>query len=127
MAQVFGAALGVLGVALLARLVVEWRRYAEGTHLITRRQMALRIASAIDLVVLLGLVGLGARLRFTTAEGAAIYWSICLVLAFVAVLLAIWDLRLLRRAAGHRRAESLRRLSQYIRRLEQSRPPVSPQ
>ena len=126
MAQLFGGALGVLGVALLARLVVEWRRYADGTHLITRRQMVLRIASAIDLVVLLGLVGLGAAIGFTTARAAAVYWSICLALAFLAVVLALWDLRLLRRAAGHRRAESLRRLSQYIRQLEQIRGPVPP-
>ncbi len=121
MAQLFGGALGVLGVALLARLVLEWRRYSEGTHLITRRQMVLRAVSAADLVLLLGLVGVGARVGFTTAKGAAVYWSICLLLAFVAIVLALWDLRLLRGAAGCRRAESMRRLSQYIRRLEQSR------
>jgi len=121
MAQLFGAVLGVLGVALLARLVLEWRRYSEGTHLITRRQLILRAVSAADLVVLLGLVAIGARVGFVSAEGAAVYWTICLVLAFVAIVLALWDLRLLRGAAGRRRAQSMRRLSQYIRRLEQSR------
>ncbi len=121
MAQLFGGALGVLGVALLARLAVEWRRYSAGTHLITRRQMILRVVSAADLVVLLVLVGVGAHLGFTTARGAATYWMSCLALAFVAIVLALWDLRLLRSAAGRHRAEGMGRLSRYIRRLEQSR------
>jgi len=120
-AWLLSIAVAVLGVALLARLVLEWRRYSEGTHLITRRQLILRAVSAADLVVLLGLVAIGARVGFVSAEGAAVYWTICLVLAFVAIVLALWDLRLLRGAAGRRRAQSMRRLSQYIRRLEQSR------
>ncbi len=121
MAYLFGGALGVLGVALLVRLVVEWRRYADGKHFITRRQMILRIASAVDLLVLLVLVAAGVRVGFGSAETAFAYWGACLVLAFAAMALAAWDLSLLRRTRGRRRAESFRRLSTYVRRLEQSR------
>ncbi len=121
MAHFFGGALGVLGVVLLARLGIEWRRYALGVHLISRRQMILRAVSAAVLLVLLVLVGLGMYVGFRTAEFAATYWSICLVLAFTAIVLAIWDLRVVRRTAGLRRAESFRRLSAYIRTLERAR------
>lgn len=121
MAQFFGGALGVLGVVLLVRLTIEWRRYARGVHLISRSQMIGRIISAGVILALLMLVAVGMRVEFRTAEFAAIYWSICLALAFAAIVLAIWDLRVLRRRTKQRRAESYRRLSAYIRTLERAR------
>ncbi|MGD9496894.1 MAG: hypothetical protein AB7Y46_11380 [Armatimonadota bacterium] len=122
MAYLIAALLGALGVVLLARLLVEWRRYVEGNHLITRPQMILRVISAVDLVLLLVLIAAGARVGFGSAEAALAYWGLCLLLAFAAIALAAWDLLLVRRGWGRRRAESFRRLSVYIRRLEQSRP-----
>lgn len=121
MAYFFAGALVLLAGALIARLVGEWRRYAGGQHVITRRQMGLRIASAADLVVLLALVGAGARIRFSNVESGIAYWGACIVLAVAAMVLAGWDLRLLRRTFQRRRAESYRRLSSYIRQLERSR------
>lgn len=121
MAQWFAAILGLLALVLLVRLVFEWRRYASGGHVIGRRQMALRVASAIDLLVLLALVMVGARLGFATAGIAAVWWAVCLGLALAAMVMAVIDLTMLRRNHGKRRAESYRKLSMYIRRLEQSR------
>lgn len=121
MAQWFGAGLALLAGILLARLAWEWHRYARGGHIITRRQMTLRIASAVDLVVLLVLVAIGARLDFASATWMVVYWAVCLGLALAAMIMALLDLRLLRRTIGRRRAERYRRLSEYIRRLEQGR------
>jgi len=121
MARWFAAILGLLALVLLVRLALEWRRYVTGGHVIGRRQMALRVASAVDLVVLLALVLAGARLDFHTAGAALIYWVTCLALAVAAMVMAIIDLRILRATHGKRRAESYRRLSMYIRRLEQTR------
>lgn len=127
MARWFAAVLGLLALALLVRLVLEWRRYATGGHVIGRRQMTLRVVSAVDLLVLLALVLTGARIHFPSAEAAAIYWGICLVLALAAMVMAITDLKMLRQTRGRRRAESYRKLSMYIRRLEQTREgPVPP-
>lgn len=121
MARWFAALLGLLALVLLVRLVLEWRRYAAGGHVIGRRQMTLRVVSAVDLLVLLALVLTGARLEFPSAEAAAVYWGICLALALAAMVMAIADLKMLRRTRGRRRAESYRKLSMYIRRLEQTR------
>lgn len=121
MARWFAAIAGLLALVLLVRLLFEWRRYATCGHLITRRQMTLRVASAIDLLLLLALVVVGARLDFATAEAAFAWWAMCLVLALAAMVMAVVDLRMLRATHGKRRAESYRKLSQYIRRLEQSR------
>jgi hypothetical protein len=121
MARWFAVVLGLLALVLLVRLVFEWRRYATGGHVISKRQMSLRVASAVDLLVLLALVLVGARLEFATAEIAFVYWAACLALAVAAMVMAIMDLKILRRVHGERRAESYRKLSQYIRRLEQSR------
>ncbi|MGI5818822.1 MAG: hypothetical protein ACOX9R_12070 [Armatimonadota bacterium] len=126
MARWYAALLGLLALVLLVRLVFEWRRYASGGHVIGRRQMALRVASAVDLLVLLALVLLGARLHFPTAEAAFVYWAICLALAAAAMVMAIVDLKMLRRTHGRRRAESYRRLSVYIRRLERGREGQAP-
>jgi len=127
MAYFFAGGLVLLAAALVARLVGEWRRYAGGGHVITRRQLVLRVASAVDLVLLLALLGVGARLRFTSAEAGIAYWGACLILALVAMALAGWDLRLVRRIFRRRRAESYRRLSCYIRALERSRGGGEPQ
>ncbi|MFO8078941.1 MAG: hypothetical protein R6V07_01425 [Armatimonadota bacterium] len=121
MARWFAAILGLLALALLVRLFLEWRRYVTGRHVIGRRQMTLRVVSALDLVVLLALVLTGARLDFPTATSAFVYWAVCLVLALAAMIMAIADLGMLRRTHEERRAESYRKLSMYIRRLEQSR------
>lgn len=121
MARWFVAVPGLLALVLLVRLALEWRRYVTGEHVIGRRQMMLRIASAGDLLVLLALVLVGAKLDFTTTSSAFAYWAACLVLALAAMIMAIADLRMLRKTHGRRRAESYRKLSIYIRRLEQSR------
>jgi signal transduction histidine kinase len=121
MARWFAGVLGLLALVLLVRLVLEWRRYATGGHVIGRRQMTLRVVSAVDLVVLLALVLTGAGIDFPTATSVFVYGAVCLVLALAAMIMAIVDLRMLRTTHGERRAESYRRLSMYIRRLEQSR------
>ena len=121
MARWFAAALGLLALVLLVRLVLEWRRYVTGGHVIGRRQMTLRVISAVDLIVLLTLVVLGAGMDFATPGVAFIYWATCLALALAAMIMAIIDLRMLRKTHGERRAESYRRLSTYIRHLERSR------
>ncbi len=121
MAPWFASVLGLLALVLLVRLVFEWRRYASGGHIISRRQMGLRIASAVVLLVLLALVMVGVRLDFVTASSAMAFWAVCLLLAVTAMIMAIYDLAMLRRRSGAHRAERYRRLSMYIRKLEQSR------
>lgn len=121
MALWFGGALALLAIILLARLALEWRRYASGRHVISRRQMTLRFASAVDLVLLLALIVFGTQIRFPTAEAAFTYWAGCVALATVAMAMAVMDLRLLRRTSARRRAESYQRLSAYIRQVERSR------
>lgn len=113
--------LALLAVALVVRLAAEWRRYTRGEHIISRQQMGLRVASAGDLMLLLVLVAVGARMHFSSFAAAVAYWGLCLLLAVGAIALAGWDLRLLGRVGRQRRAESYRRLSAYIRRLERSR------
>ena len=126
MAPWFAAILGVLALVLLVRLAFEWRRFARGGHIIGRRQMMLRVASAVVLMLVLGLVLAGMGLTFHSAEAAFTYWVICMTLVVLAMLMALLDLTLVRRKHGKWRAESYRRLSEYIRGLQKSREEQAP-
>lgn len=121
MAYWFAAILGALSLALLVRLVLEWRHYARGGRIITREHLALRIASAIVLVLLLAMVVVGTTVEFRSPEMAFAYWGGSLGLALTAVITAIVDLALLRRRFGRRRAERYLRLSKYLRALDRQR------
>lgn len=121
MGYLLGAIVGALCLVLMIRLVLEWRRFARGGHIISGRQMALRVASAVLLLGLLAMVAAGARIQFESAETALAYWGGALVLALLAMMLAIADIGILRRRYADRRAESYRRLSSYIRSVERRR------
>lgn len=121
MSTAIGAGLGVLAATLLLALAREWRRYFSGHHIISRPQLVVRVTTCALLVGQLVMVAVGLRLHFTSFDGGLAYWGVALALAALAMGLAVWDLRQVRRYARRRRAESLGRMSAYIRRLERGR------
>ena len=121
MGSIVGIALAIVAAVLLLALAREWTRYARGDHIISRRQMAVRVTTCVLLVAVLAMVVVGVRLRFDTFDAVLTYWGIAMSLAAIAMGLAVWDLRQVRSYARDRRAESFGRLSAYIRRLERSR------
>ncbi len=113
--------LGLVAVGLLGRLGVEWGRYARGEHVISGRQLGLRVASGIVLVALLAMVAVGVRLEFGRVQSTAVYWGVSMLLAGAAMMLAVLDLFQVRRSARRRRAEIYRRISSYIRQVSERR------
>jgi len=117
MSIAMGAGLGGLAVVLLAALARDWRRYSTGHHIITRSQMLVRATTCGLLVGQLILVAVGLRLRFATWNWGLIYWMGVTALSCVAMVLAIWDLRQVRRRARGMRAENLAWMSWLLRNL----------
>ena len=76
-----------------------------------RRQVVLRfvgagLLAACALMVVLGSTVLGQRLR---GPEFLFYWASCLLLTCAAILVALWDMVLVRRISRHTRRELFRR------------------
>ena len=80
---------------VIAVLALEVRAWRAGTRVVTRRQRALRVASAVLLVAIMAMILVGDRwLRESYGLPAAIaYWVFCFGLALSLVVLALLDLK----------------------------------
>ena len=101
-------AIGILLV--IAVLALEVRAWHGGRSVVTRRQKALRVASAALLVTIMVMILVGDRwLRACCGPLAAMaYWTFCIGLALSLVVLALLDLRQVGLSYGRDRRRILR-------------------
>ncbi len=103
----FSAALGLVGLLVVAFLLAEWRGYAAGRGLLNRRLMITRALSALVLLILLGMVIWGTlRLEYSPQHKWMVfyYWLSVLIVLIVLLAFLLIDYRLMRE-----RTEELKR------------------
>lgn len=78
---------------------------------LSRGQIALRILGAVLLTACALMVVLGATVFVERLQGPrfVLYWTWCLLLAYAAIIIALWDMLLVRRASKRTRRELFRR------------------
>lgn len=103
---------------ILAGIAFEVRAFKAGRRRVTRGQMRLRVVSAALLVVILAMALASAKVLPGGADGFAklprhekavvlSYWSLCVGLSLLVVVLALADLRLCIRTYSSQRDEIL--------------------
>ena len=77
---------------------------------LSRGQILLRVFGAVLLTVCAVMVVLGSTLLVDRLHGPRfiLYWSWCLLLTFAAIVLALWDMLLVRRALKRKQQEVFR-------------------
>ncbi len=78
---------------------------------LSRGQIGLRILGAVLLTTCALMVVLGSTVFVEPLQGPrfVLYWTWCLLLTYVAIIIALWDMLLVRRASRRTRRELFRR------------------
>jgi len=110
-------AVGVIGIITL--MLVEWREWRTGRALISRRQLALRLAGGGLLLLLLAAVFVGDYiLRLGRPQGHPLlfvaWWMGCLALAVILLLMAFADLRHVEERGRQRESEIWRDFARLL-------------
>lgn len=103
-----------IGILLaIAFLAVEIRGWSAGTKILTGRQKALRVASALLMIALMVMVLVGDRwLAPYDPLITVAYWTVCFGLAVGLLLLALLDFKEVGLGYGKERKRILRNLAQ---------------
>jgi len=116
-------AAGLLGalVVVISWLGVEWYRFWRGRGVISGRQLALRTTLATLIAAVVGMIFWGSYHPWQDPVAALTYWSGCLALLVLTILLALRDWRMLLREQHLRRAQLYRRMDEELDSLTQRR------
>jgi hypothetical protein len=78
---------------------------------LSRGQIALRVFGGVLLTVCAVMAVLGTTVLVEPLQGPRflLYWTLCLLLTFAAIIVALWDMLLVRRASKRTRRELFRR------------------
>ncbi len=116
-------AAGLLGalVVVVSWLGVEWYRFWRGRGFISGRQLALRTVLATLIAAVVGMIFWGSYHPWKDPVAALAYWSGCLALLVLTILLTLRDWRMLIREQHLRRAQLYRRMDEELDSLAQRR------
>jgi hypothetical protein len=122
----WGAVVPLLGAlaVVVGWAVVECLRYFRGRHLIGGRQLAWRMVVAGLIVAVVMMIVWGSFHRWGDPATELLYWSGCLALMLLVMLLTIKDWRMILREQHLRRAQLYQRMDEESRALRE-RPPGS--
>lgn len=120
MSYATGVGLAVLAVIIVISALVQVSQYRRGQQLISSRQLALRLVMACLLLSIIGL-SFWAAVYFNVQQepwAEIIFWLMLMLLAVVVIVLALVDLRQVRRAQHRARAELYQRMAQLQREIK---------
>ena len=103
-------------LAVLVWLAVEIHRYFRGRTVISGKQLVLRAVAAVLLMVVVALMVWGAYYPWKAEDALKQlgFWTLCLALTFLVIILTLRDWRLLIRERHLRRAELYRRMDEEL-------------
>ena len=120
MSYVTGVALAIVAVIIVISALVQVSQYRHGRQLISGRQLTLRLVMAVLLLSIIGLSFWGV-VYFNVWDQPLteiIFWLMLMLIAVVVVVLAVVDLRQVRRAQHLARAELYKRMAQLQREMK---------
>ncbi len=107
------ALLGAL-LVVLSWAAVECHRYFRGRHVIGGKQLAWRMVVALLLAAVVAMILWGSFYRWKSASSELLYWSGCLLLMLVVMLLTIKDWRTIIREQHLRRAQLYQQMQEEL-------------
>lgn len=112
-------ALPILAIIVVILLLVEVRQYRMGRRLITRRRFVLRLVTGALMLALLSGVFVGLfLLRLLNATGQPglffVYWSGCLAVAALLVLVMLADMQEVEGRSSDREQEIWRDMARFV-------------
>jgi peptidoglycan/LPS O-acetylase OafA/YrhL len=110
MSYTAGVLLLIAAVAVSVGALLQVLQYRRGVHIITRGQLILRLATAVVLLAIIGLIFFGVTNTWSGPLPEIMFWSVLTLLAILVVVLALADLRLLERQRHLAQAELYRTL-----------------
>ena len=113
MNYVTGVGLAIAAVIIVLSVLVQVSQYRRGEQIISSLQLALRLLMAVLLLSIIGLSFFGAIYFRTHPQPLPemIFWSMLVLLAMVVIVLALVDLRRVRRTQHQARAELYQRMA----------------
>ncbi len=120
MSYAVGVVLAIIAVIVIISALVQVSYYRHGKILISGTQLALRLVMAVLLLSIIGLSFFG-PVYFSGREDPVaelIFWSLIVLLAVVVMVLAVVDLRQVRRAQHQARAKLYQHLAQLEREIK---------
>jgi len=103
-----GVLLLVAAVAVCVGAAVQVLQYRRGSQIISRAQLAGRLAMAVILVAIIGFIFFGVLHDWTDPLTELLFWTGLMLLGFLVVFLALHDFRLLDKERHLRQAEIYR-------------------
>lgn len=117
MSYATGVGLAILAVVIVITALVQVSQYRRGQQVISGRQLALRMLMALLLLSIIGFSFWG--VVYFHGQPLPLYeilfWLMVLLLAVMVIVLAITDLRQVRRAQHRARAELYQRMAELQR------------
>jgi small-conductance mechanosensitive channel len=105
--------LGAL-LVVLSWAAVECHRYFRGWHVIGAKQLAWRVIVAVLMAAVVAMILWGSFYRWKSATSEFLYWSGCLLLMLVVMLITIKDWRAILREQHLRRAQLYQRMQDEL-------------
>jgi uncharacterized membrane protein YjgN (DUF898 family) len=112
----WGAVTALLGALLvvLSWAAVECHRYFRGRHVIGGKQLAWRMTIAVLIAVVVAMIMWGSFYRWTSAAHELLYWSVCLALMVLVILLTMKDWRMVLKEQHLRRAQLYQKMQDEL-------------
>jgi len=107
------ALLGAL-LVVLSWAAAECHRYFRGRHVIGGKQLAWRMIVALLMAVVVAMILWGSFYRWPSAASELLYWSGCLILMLVVMLVTVKDWRTILRDQHLRRAQLYQRMQDEL-------------
>jgi uncharacterized membrane protein YfcA len=87
----------VAAVAIATGAALQIFQYLRGRHIITRRQLVLRLVTAALLLGIIAMIFFGALYNWPNPLSELVFWLAVTLLAILVIVLALFDLRQLER------------------------------
>ena len=97
MSYTAGVLLRVAALAIVVGAILQVLQYRRGVHIIARGQLILRLATAVVLLAIIGLIFFGVTNRWAGPLQELIFWALLTLLSVLVIFLALADLRILER------------------------------
>lgn len=108
MSYAAGVFLIIAAIAIITGAVLQVLQYRRGQHVISKRQLVMRLVTAALLLTIIVLIFWAALYQWPSPLAALIFWTALTLVAILVIFIALADLRQVEREKHLRQAELYR-------------------